>query len=70
VEDVGAILVDQHSSRVSSVKGIAGHMRTLVDDQHPFVALAREAFSQDASGKPSADHQPIIHVRLPLAKRD
>jgi hypothetical protein len=48
-----AVLVDQDSSLVATIVGIAADMRPPVDQEHLFVALARQPLGNDAPAKPA-----------------
>jgi hypothetical protein len=60
MEDVRPIRVDQDSSIVKFVEGIATNVSTFIDDQH-FATNAGEAFGQHATGETSANDQVIKH---------
>ena len=59
-----AVLVDQDPGLVVTIVGIAADMRPPVDQEHLFIALARQPLGNDASRKAGADHQPIKHSAL------
>jgi hypothetical protein len=61
VEDVRAVLVHQDAGFVVAIVGVAADMVAPVDHENPLVALAREAFCQNAACEAGADDQPVIH---------
>ena len=70
MEYMRAVVMDQNSRLIVPIIGIASNMGATIDDQHLFVALARQPFGDDASGKSGADHEPIKHepLRSPIAR--
>src|SRR5215212_5366702 len=66
MEDVGSVLVDQHAGRVVPVVGVAANVGTPVDEQYLVLTLTRQPLGDNTAGEPGANHEPIIHVGLPL----
>ena len=70
MEYMRAVLMDQNSRLIITIIGIAPNMGSTIDDQHLFVALARQPFGDDASGKSGTNHEPIKHepIRSRIAR--
>src|SRR5512140_1460702 len=64
MEDVRPVLVDQDAFRVVIVKGIAGDVLALVDDQDSFPGAGCQALGQHAPGEPGADDQVVERLDL------
>src|SRR4051794_5657074 len=61
VEDVRAVLVDQHTGLVIVIVGVAGDVRALVADQYRLAGMGREALRDCGPGKAGADDEIIEH---------
>jgi hypothetical protein len=66
VENVWAVPVDQDAVFIEKVVCIAADMRPFIHEHYTLVKPRRQAFSQDAPGKPSAYDEIVEHVNTPL----
>ena len=59
-EIMGTVPVQEDSRRIGGVMGVAAEGRPAVHDQHPEVALRRQALGQDSTRESRTHHQDVV----------
>jgi hypothetical protein len=62
VEDVGAVLVDEHAVLVVVVVSIPGDVVASIDDEHALAAPGGELLGQYRAREAGADDQGVVAV--------
>src|SRR4051794_846811 len=70
MEDMRTIAMDENPRVIKGVKGVAGNMRSPVDEQDARAVFAGQALGQHAASESGANDQEVEHRRLrPSARR-
>ena len=67
VEDMGAVLVNEHAAFVQAVVGVAAHMVPALQHQHPLSAALRQLPGRHRARVARADHQTVKGPLHPLS---